>query len=60
MADELSQKMKELEKNLGPEFVALMDGLQDIDPGSDDGEEIAAALAALEKLCAKQPANAAI
>ena len=53
MADELSQKMKELEKNLGPEYIALMDGLQDIDPESDDGEEIGAALAALEKLCAK-------
>jgi hypothetical protein len=53
MADELSQKMKELEKNLGPEYVALMDGLQDIDPESDDGEEIGAALAALDKLCPK-------
>ena len=53
MADELSQKMKELEKNLGPEYVALMDGFPDIDPESDDGAEIGAALAALERLCAK-------
>ena len=53
MADELSQKMKELEKNLGPEYVALMDGFPDIDPESDDGVEIGAALAALERLCAK-------
>jgi len=52
-ADELSQKMKELEKNLGPEYVALMDGLQDIDPESDEGAEIEAALVALDKLCAK-------
>jgi 5'-3' exonuclease len=52
-ADELSQKMKELENNLGPEYVALMDGLQDIDPESDDGADIVAALAALDKLCAK-------
>ena len=52
-ADELSQKMKELENNLGPEYVALMDGLQDIDPESEDGADIAAALAALDKLCAK-------
>jgi peptidoglycan hydrolase CwlO-like protein len=53
-ADELSQKMKELENNLGPEYVALMDGLQDIDPESDDGADIGAALAALDKLCAKK------
>jgi peptidoglycan hydrolase CwlO-like protein len=52
-ADELSQKMKKLENNLGPEYVALMDGLQDIDPESEDGADIAAALAALDKLCAK-------
>ena len=53
-ADELSQKMKELEKKLGPEYVALMDGLQDIDPESDDGVDIQAALAALDKSCAKE------
>jgi peptidoglycan hydrolase CwlO-like protein len=53
-ADELSQKMKELENNLGPEYVALMDGLQDIDPESDNGADIGAALAALDKLCAKK------
>ena len=52
-ADELSQKMKELEKKLGPEYVVLMDGLQDIDPESDEGAEIEAALVLLDKLCAK-------
>jgi hypothetical protein len=31
-----------------------MDGLQDIDPESDDGADIGAALAALDKLCAKK------
>ena len=39
-ADELSQKMKELEKTLGPEYVALMDGLEDIDPKSDVAQQI--------------------
>ena len=53
MADELSQKMKELETNLGPEYVALMDGLQDVDPESEDGQEIGSVLRALDKLCAK-------
>jgi peptidoglycan hydrolase CwlO-like protein len=52
-ANELSQKMKELEKKLGPEYVALMEGLQDIDPESDEGTEIEAALVVLDKLCAK-------
>jgi len=52
-ADELSQKMKELEKKLGPEYVALMDGLQDIDPDSKDAQEIGSMLEALDKSCAK-------
>ncbi|MGB7619150.1 MAG: hypothetical protein WBM06_19530, partial [Pseudolabrys sp.] len=32
-----------------PEYVTLMDGLQDIDPESDAGVDIQAALAALDK-----------
>jgi hypothetical protein len=32
MVDELSQKTDTLKKTLGPEFLALVDGLQDIDP----------------------------
>jgi hypothetical protein len=51
-ADELSQKMDELGKQLGPEYVALMDGLPAIDLQSEDGEEIGSMLGALEKLCA--------
>ena len=52
-ADELSQKMDELGKKLGPEYVALMDGLQEMDPNSQDGQEIGSTLEALDKLCAK-------
>ena len=52
-ADELSQKMKELEKTLGPEYVAFMDGLQDIDPETDEGVEIEAELRALDRSCVK-------
>lgn len=51
-ADELSQKMDELGKQLGPEYVALMEGLPAIDLQSEDGEEIGSMLEALEKLCA--------
>ena len=53
MADELYQKMDELAKKLGPEYVALMDGLQDINPNSQVGQEIGSTLSALDKLCAK-------
>jgi hypothetical protein len=52
-ADELYQKMDELAKKLGPEYVALMDGLQDINPNSQVGQEIGSTLSALDKLCAK-------
>jgi len=51
MADELSQKVGELEKTLGPEYVALIDGLQDVDPETDEvGEEIMLTLLALDGL----------
>jgi hypothetical protein len=53
-ADELSQKMKELEKKLGPEYAAFMEGLQDINPESDDGADIEAALRTLERSCTKE------
>lgn len=45
--------MEELATKLGPEYVALMGGLQDIDPNSKDGQEIGSTLDALDKLCAK-------
>jgi len=52
--DELNQKMKELATKLGPEYVALMSGLQDIDPNSKDNQEIESMLVeSLEKLCVK-------
>ena len=42
--------MDELGKKLGPEYVALMVGLEEIDPESQDGQEIGSTL---DKLCAK-------
>jgi hypothetical protein len=50
--DELNQKRDELTIKLGSEFIALMDELQDIDPESEDGQEIDSTLDALDKLCA--------
>ena len=35
LVDELLQKMDALEETLGPEYIALMDGLADIDPEND-------------------------
>jgi hypothetical protein len=51
--DEMYQKMDELAKKLGPEYAALMDGLQDVNPNSQLGQEIGSTLSALDKLCAK-------
>ena len=38
--NELSQKLDLLEEKLGPEYAALMDGLEDIDPKSEVALEI--------------------
>jgi hypothetical protein len=53
MVDELSQKTDTLGKALGPEFLALIDGLQDIDPDSEVGQEIRSIFGALDGLCAR-------
>ena len=52
-ADELYQKVDELATKLGPAYIALMDGLQDMDPDSEEGKEIGSTLDGLNKLCAK-------
>jgi hypothetical protein len=52
-AEELSQKIDELEQKLGPEFSALLDDLNDIDPDSQDGQEIGSIFETLDRLCEK-------
>ena len=52
-ADQLYQQMDELVAKLGPEYIELIGELQDMDPDSEDGKEIASTLEALDKLCAK-------
>jgi hypothetical protein len=47
----LFQRMYELGKKLGPEYAALIDELQDIDPQSEVGQEISSTLDALDNLC---------
>ena len=53
MVDELSQKIDKLEETLGPEYLALVDGLQDIDPESEVGQEIRSIFGALDGLCTR-------
>jgi hypothetical protein len=49
--DELSQQADALAQKVGPEYVALMSGLDDVDPDSKDGKEIGTVLEGLDKLC---------
>jgi hypothetical protein len=49
--DKLFQRIYELGKKLGPEYTALIDGLQDTDPESEVGQEISSTLDALDNLC---------
>ena len=52
-SEELAKQMDEMSQKLGPEYIALMDSLQNMDPESKAGKDIAATLDALDKLCAK-------
>jgi hypothetical protein len=49
MADELSQKMDKLEDTLGPDYTALIGGLQD----DQLGAEFVSAVASLDRLCTR-------
>ena len=51
--EELYQQMDELGKQLGPEWVALMEGVNDLNPNSPDKQEISSELAeGAHRLCA--------
>ena len=50
--DELHRKIDELGRKLGPEYAALMNGIQNVDSDSEDGQQISATIQALDKLCA--------
>jgi ABC-type transporter Mla subunit MlaD len=51
--NELSQKVEALEKTLGPEYAALLDGFEDIAKDDQLGEEFESAVAALDRLCTR-------
>ncbi len=52
-AEALYNQMDELGDKLGPEYVALMEGLQDMEADSKPAQDIAAVLEALDKMCEK-------
>jgi peptidoglycan hydrolase CwlO-like protein len=51
--EELWLKIETLEKTLGPEYVALIDGLDDIVGNDLLGAEFMSALASLDRLCTR-------
>jgi len=50
-AEDLSQKINELQNNLGPEYLALLGATLDVDPNSKDGQEIASIFDKLDSSC---------
>lgn len=50
---ELGKQINEKEQKLGAEYIKLMEGLEQIDPASNEGKDISAAFEPLEKLCPK-------
>jgi hypothetical protein len=50
-AAELAQKLTDLEKNLDPEYVALVDALRDIDLNSKEAQEIVSTFDTLDASC---------
>jgi hypothetical protein len=50
-AEDLSQKIGELEKTLGPECLALADKLKDMDSTSREGKEIGSIFESLDQSC---------
>ena len=51
--EELSRQADDMGQKLGPEYVALVDGLSELGPDSKEGQDIGATLGSLDKLCGK-------
>jgi predicted transcriptional regulator len=50
-AEALVEKMNELEKQLGPEYLELLKASKDVDPNSKDGEDIISLFDELDEAC---------
>jgi hypothetical protein len=51
--EDLNKQLEASVPKLGVEYMNLVEGLQQIDPSSKEGQELYAALQPLEKLCSK-------
>ena len=52
--EELSQKINELQKKLGPEYLALLKVTEHVDPNSKDGQEIVSTFVKLDNSCGQR------
>jgi predicted carbohydrate-binding protein with CBM5 and CBM33 domain len=50
-ADALTKKINDLEKQLGPEYIALFDALNNVDSNSKDFQDIMSLFDTLDKSC---------
>ena len=50
-ADALTKKINDLENQLGPEYLALFDALNNVDPNSKDFQDIMSLFENLDKTC---------
>ena len=50
-AQVLFQKMNDLQKRLGPEYIAFLADSQDVDPDSKDGQDIISTFDELDEAC---------
>jgi hypothetical protein len=50
-AEALLKNMNELEKQLGPEYLTLLEATKDVDPNSKDGQEIISLFEELDESC---------
>jgi hypothetical protein len=49
--DALRAKADSLLLNIGPEYLKMMEGLDEVDPNSDEGKRFAAVFGSLDKQC---------
>ena len=49
--EELAQRVNEVEKQLGPEYLALVDQTKDVDPNSKESQEIESLFDKLDESC---------
>ena len=49
--EELAQKLPELEKNLGPEYIGLVESLRNVDLRSKDRQDVVSMLDELDEAC---------